>query len=173
MSDSPPAQPCPLSYISITLTTQAPLHHPPSTGHRLAALLLLPKDTPVGAKQGASKIIIISSSSAGEMTDAPSTPPPVSSAPVGGDPADTLIDKEQVLASFAGIEWDKYGRTMLDAEEVSRGREGGREGGGADDNSDQDGDGERSGLHAKFYCVERSMRVVRQARRLHPRTFVL
>jgi hypothetical protein len=41
---------------------------------------------------------------------------------VGGDPADTLIDKEQVLATFAGISWDKYGRTMLDAEEVSRGR---------------------------------------------------
>lgn len=64
------------------------------------------------------------------MTDAPSTPPPVSSTPVGGDPADTLIDKEQVLASFAGIEWDKYGRTMLDAEEVSRGRGGGGEEGG-------------------------------------------
>ncbi|KAM3574356.1 hypothetical protein VYU27_003744 [Nannochloropsis oceanica] len=52
------------------------------------------------------------------MTDAPSTPPPASSDPVGGDPADTLIDKEQVLATFSGISWDKYGRTMLDAEEV-------------------------------------------------------
>ncbi len=42
--------------------------------------------------------------------------------PVGGDPADAVIDKEQVMASFASIEWDTYSRTLLDAAEV-RGRE--------------------------------------------------
>lgn len=37
--------------ISYRLTTNAPLYpSPPSTGHRLAALLLLPKDAPVGSE---------------------------------------------------------------------------------------------------------------------------
>ena len=31
---------------------------------------------------------------------------------------DTLIDKEQVMASFAGIDWGSYGRTTLSADEV-------------------------------------------------------
>ena len=32
---------------------------------------------------------------------------------------DTLLEREQVIASFSKINWDSYGRTMLDADEVS------------------------------------------------------
>lgn len=51
-----------------------------------------------------------------------SSPPPsgvgAAAAAAASNLEDTLIDKEQVMASFAGIDWGSYGRTTLSADEV-------------------------------------------------------
>jgi hypothetical protein len=52
------------------------------------------------------------------MTEPPSTPTGASILPAGSDSSEVLTDREQVLASFTSIQWDTYGRTMLDAGEV-------------------------------------------------------
>uniref|UniRef100_I2CP76 V-type proton ATPase subunit H n=1 Tax=Nannochloropsis gaditana (strain CCMP526) TaxID=1093141 RepID=I2CP76_NANGC len=52
------------------------------------------------------------------MTEPPSTPTGASILPAGSDSSEVLTDREQVLASFTNIQWDTYGRTMLDAGEV-------------------------------------------------------
>ena len=54
------------------------------------------------------------------MTESSSPPPSGVGAAVAATSnlEDTLIDKEQVMASFAGIDWGSYGRTTLSADEV-------------------------------------------------------
>ncbi len=49
------------------------------------------------------------------MTDGASS---VAGAAAASSVEDTLVDKEQVLASFASIDWGSYGRTTLGAKEV-------------------------------------------------------
>lgn len=53
-----------------------------------------------------------------EMRSSSPAPSGVGAAAVASNLDDTLIDKEQVMASFAGIDWGSYGRTTLSADEV-------------------------------------------------------